>query len=35
MNYYADYKIAIDRLNDPTDDIITEKELIDRLGWHE
>lgn len=30
---YADYKIALDRLNNHTDEVIDEKELKRRLGW--
>lgn len=30
---WADYKIAIDRLKDPTDPIISEREMLDELGW--
>ena len=37
LNYYfdefADYSIALERLNDPTDEIISGKELMKRLGW--
>jgi len=31
---YADYKIAVDRLHDHTDEIIDSSELERRLGWH-
>lgn len=30
---WADYKIAIERLKDPTDPIISEQEMLDELGW--
>jgi predicted DNA-binding protein len=29
----ADYRIAIDRLRDPTDEIQTEEEFLSELGW--
>jgi predicted DNA-binding protein len=29
----ADYRIAIDRLKDPTDEIQTEEEFLAELGW--
>lgn len=29
----ADYRIAIDRLKDPTDEIQTEEEFFAELGW--
>lgn len=30
----ADYRIAIDRLKDPTDTIQTEEEFLSDLGWN-
>jgi predicted DNA-binding protein len=30
----ADYRIAIDRLKDPTDEIQTEEEFLAELGWN-
>ena len=30
---YADYKIALDRLENHTDEVIDEAELKNRLGW--
>lgn len=30
---YADYYIALDRLNDHTDEVIDEAELMRRLEW--
>ncbi len=37
LNFYidtmADYRIAIDRLGDPTDEIQTEEEFLTELGW--
>ena len=29
----ADYRIAIDRLKDPTDEIQTEEQFLAELGW--
>ena len=31
--HWADYKVAVDRLNDPADKVISEKELLSSLGW--
>ena len=30
---WADYKIAIERLKNPNDKTLTEKEFLDDLGW--
>ncbi len=30
---YAEYKLAIDRLNDHTDEILNESDFMDELGW--
>ena len=33
VNHCAEYSIALDRLNNPLDEVISERELLDDLGW--
>jgi predicted DNA-binding protein len=33
LDRWADYQIAIERLKDPQDAILSEKEFLDELGW--
>ncbi len=33
LEEYADYQIALDRLNNPSDTIVSKKELKKRLGF--
>ncbi len=30
---WADYHVAMDRLHDPTDLLMSEQEFLDELGW--
>jgi len=32
---YADHQIALDRLNDPTDPMLSTEQMRDELGWGE
>ena len=34
VNYCAEYKLALERLNNPLDEVISDKELQERLGWN-
>jgi predicted DNA-binding protein len=33
LDRWADYQIAIERLKDPHDEILGEKEFLEELGW--
>jgi predicted DNA-binding protein len=33
LESWADYKIAVERLNNHTDPILSEQEFLDELGW--
>lgn len=33
LENWADYQIALDRLKDASDKVLSEKEFIDELGW--
>jgi predicted DNA-binding protein len=34
LETWADYQIAIERLKDAQDEILSEKEFLDELGWN-
>ena len=33
LENWADYQIALDRLKDASDKVLSQKEFIDELGW--
>ncbi|MCK9265259.1 MAG: ribbon-helix-helix protein, CopG family [Deltaproteobacteria bacterium] len=33
LENWADYQIALDRLKDASDKVLSEKEFLDELGW--
>jgi predicted DNA-binding protein len=34
LETWADYQIAVERLKDAQDEILSEKEFLDELGWN-
>lgn len=33
LEHWADYQIALDRLKDASDEVLSEKDFLDELGW--